>query len=125
MGTWCWAGSSHAKALTWTMSSGGKTPGPARTRTFFQAGQALLEESFAPLTDDFPTGIQATGNLIIGPTLGGAKNHPGAENLKIWQRILCGPMLQFRSFLSREQDLERAVSWHASHPAKSTDRTQS
>jgi hypothetical protein len=106
------AGSSHAKALTCTISSGGKRPGATRSGTFFQSRQALFEEAFAPLANNFSPGIQATSDFIIGQTLSRIENHLGAENLKIRQRIFRGSALQFLSFLSCEVDLKWALSRH-------------
>src|SRR5512136_532688 len=82
-GALCRAGSSQAKALTCTTTSGGKRPRATRSRTFLQTGESLFEEAFAPLTDDFPPGVQATRDGVIGPTFGGVKDHFGAEHLKI------------------------------------------
>jgi len=42
------AGSSQAKALIWTTSSGGKSPGTTRTSLLFQPREAIGEEAFAP-----------------------------------------------------------------------------
>ena len=39
------AGSSHAMALTSTTTSGGKNPGAARARAFFEAGQSFLRRN--------------------------------------------------------------------------------
>ena len=108
-GTLWVAGSSHAKALTCTISSGGKRPGATRSSTFFQPGKSLFEEAFAPLADDLPAGIQALSDFIIGQTIGRMKDHLGADNLAIWQRIFDGSALQFLSFLSCEFDFEGAL----------------
>jgi len=60
------AGSSHAKALTCTTSSGGKRPGATRSGTFFQTCQAFLKEALAPQANHFTASIQALSDLIIG-----------------------------------------------------------
>ena len=46
-------GNSHARALTWTTTSGGKTPGPPRAWPFRQAGEALVIEALAPQAHHF------------------------------------------------------------------------
>src|SRR5947208_10648836 len=79
----CWAGGSHARALTCTTSSGGKRPGPTRSGTFFQARQAFLKEALAPKADDLPPRNQAFSDLIIRQTLGRMENHSGTNHLKI------------------------------------------
>src|SRR5208283_6154404 len=89
-GTCCWLGNSQARALICTTTSGGKRPGAARSREFLQASQAFGEESLAPQADHFAACIQAPGNFIIGQSFGGMKDHSGARNLKIRQRIFGG-----------------------------------
>lgn len=66
----------------------GESPGPARARTFFEAGQTLLEEPFAPQADDLAAGVETSGDLVVGQALGGKENHLGADHFKIRQRIL-------------------------------------
>jgi hypothetical protein len=94
------AGNSQASALTWTTSSGGKNPGTTRAGTLVQTGQPLFEEALSPHAHNFATGVEARSDLIIGQALGGKKNHPGAEDLKIRQRIFRSPAKQF-AFLLR------------------------
>ena len=118
------AGSSHAKALTCTTSSGGKRPGATRSGTFFQARQALLEESLAPLADDFAPGIQALSDLIVGQALGGVEDHLGADNLKIRQRIFCCSAFQFMPLLWREINSEWAFSRHIFDFARKSAKCQ-
>jgi len=55
------ASSSHGRAFTWTMTSGGKSPGSARALALLQASQAFFEEPLAPLADDLPSGVEAAG----------------------------------------------------------------
>jgi hypothetical protein len=98
-------------ALTCTTSSGGKNPGPARAFEIFQPGQSLFEEPFSPAADDFTSGAEPVGDLIIGEAQLGEENHLGAGNHKIRQRIFIGTPLQFFPFLLGEHDLVRAFSW--------------
>jgi hypothetical protein len=77
-------GSSQAKALICTTSSGGGKPGSARSWYFLQPGQPFGKEAFSPPTDDLPGCIQALGDLVIGEPLGREKNHPRANHLYIW-----------------------------------------
>jgi hypothetical protein len=72
-------------------SSGGKNPGTTRAGALVQPGQPLFEEALSPHAHHFATGVKARGDLIIGQTLGGKKNHLGTEDLKIRQRIFRGP----------------------------------
>jgi hypothetical protein len=55
---------------------------------FLQARQAVFEETLAPHTDDLTPGVESSGDSIIGQTLGGEQDHPGANHLEIRQRIL-------------------------------------
>jgi hypothetical protein len=79
---------------------------------FFQPRQAFGKEAFPPQADDFPTGIQALGDLVIGKTLGSMEDHAGTQDLKIWQRIFCGSGFQFTAFLLTEFNDERTRSRH-------------
>jgi hypothetical protein len=89
------AGNSQASALTCTTSSGGKNPGTTRAGTLLQTGQSFFEEALSPQAHNFATSVEASGDLIVGQALGGKKNHSGAQNLKIRQRIFRGPAMQF------------------------------
>jgi hypothetical protein len=80
-------------------SSGGKKPGTTRAGALVQAGQSIFEEALSPHADDLATGVQASGDLIIGQTLSGKKYHPGAQHLKIRQRIFRGSAEQLAFFL--------------------------
>ncbi len=104
-------GNSQAIALTCTTSSGGKNPGPARAFEVFQPGQSFFEEPFSPAADDFASGAEPVGDLIIGEALLGEENHLGAGNHKIRQRIFIGAPLQLFSFLLGEHDRVRAFPW--------------
>ena len=88
------ASSSHGRAFTWTMTSGGKSPGSARALALLQASQAFFEEPLAPLADDLPSGVEAAGDFIVAQALGSQKNHLCPDHLKIWQRIFTYPLLE-------------------------------
>ena len=75
-----WAGSSQARALTRTTTSGGKNGRPPGSWFVLQTGQAFLKESFAPLTNDLARDRQAGGNLVIGTALSGQENNSGAKD---------------------------------------------
>ncbi len=96
-------GSSQARALTCTTSSGGKSRGATRTSPLFQPGKALGKEALAPRRDHFTAGIEAGGDLVVGHALGGVKDHFGLLYLKIWQRIFRRSSLQFGLFGRREE----------------------
>src|SRR3990172_858458 len=69
------AGNSHARALTWTTTSGGKSPGATRAGALLQAGQAFMEEELAPETDDIAADGEGRGDLVIGAALRGQQDH--------------------------------------------------
>src|SRR6516165_10554502 len=52
------AGSSQAKALTCTTSSGGKSPGTTRTSMLFQPREAISKEALAPERYHFTSGVE-------------------------------------------------------------------
>ena len=93
------AGSSQASALISTVSSGGKGPRASRAGSFFQARQSLLEEALAPPADDLASRVQAGGDLVVVPALGGHEDHLGPNDLEIRQRILPHPTLQLLSLI--------------------------
>jgi len=105
--------SSHAMAFICTMSSGGKNRGSSRARSLLQAAHALVEEPLAPQAHHVAADREGRPDLIVGPALGGEENHPGAQDLEIWQRILTRPSFQDLPFLSRELDLEWAAPRHS------------
>src|SRR6266851_3331141 len=107
------AGSSHARALIWTTTSGGKKPGAARAGALLQAVQAFMEEAFAPDTDHVATDRERGGDHVVGPPLGGKQDHLGSEDGEIRQRIFPGATLQRPLFLSRQLDPVRASSRHS------------
>jgi hypothetical protein len=46
-------------------TSGGKSPGAAGTRSFLQAIESLLEESFSPKADYLTPSVKAFGDLAV------------------------------------------------------------
>jgi hypothetical protein len=79
----CFAGSSQAKALICTTSSGGKSPGATRTSMLFQPSEAIGKEALAPKGDYFTAGVQACGDLVVRQTLSRVQDHLGPLDLKI------------------------------------------
>jgi hypothetical protein len=78
----------------------------------FQARQPSLKEAFAPQADDLPAGVQALGDLVIGETFGGMKDHSGANHMEIWQRIFGGSCFEFTAFIGAKNNDKWARSWH-------------
>ena len=64
-------GSSQASTFTETTTSGGKDLRSATSGTFFEAGEALQVEAFAPLRHDLATGVQAGSDHVIVETVCG------------------------------------------------------
>ena len=77
------AGSSHARALTCTTTSGGKRARSPGSRLILQSRQTLLEKPFAPLANDFAARMQARSNLVVAQATGGEEDHLGADDLII------------------------------------------
>jgi hypothetical protein len=98
--------------LTCTTSSGGKNPGAARAREFFQAGETVFEETLAPHADDFAPGVEPSGDLIVGQSFGREQDHPGADYLEIRQRILGRAAAQFPLFNGGKLYREWTGAWH-------------
>jgi len=83
-------GSSHARALTSTMTSGGKDRGTTSAGAFLEAREAFLEETFAPLADDLAARVESRRNLIVAESLGGEEHDLGPDYVSIRQRIFSG-----------------------------------
>ena len=82
----CWRleGNSQASALTWTTTSGGKSPGPSRALAFFQPRQTFLKESLPPQADDLSATIQTISDSHRSRDLRSREqNHLGSHDLKI------------------------------------------
>jgi len=79
--------------LTWTTTSGGKNPRPARAVAVIEAREPSLEEALAPLGDHFSATVQLVGDLVVSPSVGGQQDHLGSQDLEVRQRILsCTPL---------------------------------
>jgi hypothetical protein len=106
------AGSSQAMALTRTTSSGGKDPRSTGSWAIIETPQAPFEEALTPHADDLASGGEVICNLVVRETAVSEKDHLGADDLIIRQRILVRPSRQLPQFLSRQQNAEWADSWH-------------
>jgi hypothetical protein len=76
-------GRSHAIRFTSTTTLGGKAGCPPASWLLLEAGEALVEEALAPLTDDLARGVQTRGNDIVGQPLGGEQDQLGADDVSI------------------------------------------
>jgi len=77
------SGNWHARALTATTISGGKSGGSAPPWPFLQAGQALVEESLSPLGDDLPRQIQLLADLFVCEARGSEQDNLGSHDITI------------------------------------------
>jgi hypothetical protein len=77
------SGNSQARAFTSTTTSGGKSPGPPRSRTVLQPLEALPEEALSPLAHHLPPRVEASSDLVVGKSLAGEKDHLGTLYFKI------------------------------------------
>jgi len=55
-----------------------------------QARETVFEDTLAPHADDLTPGVESSGDLIVGQTVGGEQDHSGADHLEVRQRILGG-----------------------------------
>jgi hypothetical protein len=76
-------GSSQARAFTATTIPGGKDTRPPLPGKFLQAGDSLLEEALAPLTDDLARRIEALGDLVVAQSLRGIQHDLGPDYVTI------------------------------------------
>jgi hypothetical protein len=72
-----------------------------------EPGQALFEEALAPKGHDLPPGVEALGDRVIGPALGGQEDHLGADDLKMGSRICGSARLQHPRFLAGQERFRR------------------
>src|SRR5262245_19284620 len=106
-------GSSHASALTSTVSSGGKGPGASWAGHFFESRQSSPEEALAALADHLTARVQSSGDLVIAQTLSGQQDHLGSNDLEIRQRIFVRPAAQLDRLARRQFDMKRTLPRHA------------
>jgi hypothetical protein len=64
-------------------TSGGKARGSAASGLLFQSGQALFEETLAPLADNLAGGIETARDVVVGEPLGGVEDDSGTDNISI------------------------------------------
>ncbi len=82
-GTPVLAGSSQARALMAMMTSGGRDRRATSAGLVFEAGEALLEEPFAPLGDDLPWRIEPGGDRVVAQALGSVQHDPCPHHLPV------------------------------------------
>jgi hypothetical protein len=76
-------GSSQARALTWTTTLGGKAGGSAAPRLRLEAGEPREGKSFAPLADDLPGRVQASGDDVVGEPFRGKEYDLRSDHITI------------------------------------------
>jgi len=107
-----WAlGSSHAIALTWATSSGGKTARATRPRSILKTLDALEREPFSPAGDAIGGHVQARGDLAVGVPGGRQQHQLRADHDAIGQRQAGRAALQLPTDIGVELDRCR----HSSH----------
>jgi hypothetical protein len=57
-------------AFTSATTRGGKTRGATSARTFLEAREPISKKAFAPLTHNWPWGIQALADFLVLQTVG-------------------------------------------------------
>src|SRR5262252_4037215 len=76
-------GSSHASALTSTVSAGGKGPGASWARQLFEPRQSVSEEALAPSADHLAARVEPGRDLVIAQPFGRQQDHLGPDDLEI------------------------------------------
>ena len=69
-----------ASVMTWSRSEGGKSPRSTGAWSVLEAGQAVDNIAFSPLTHGVAVAVECVGHLLIGPVLGfrRTQNDPAA-----------------------------------------------
>jgi len=76
-------GNSHARALTSTITPGGKAGRSPASGLLFESRQAKLEETLSPFANDLPREVEARGNDVICETLSSVENDLSANDISI------------------------------------------
>jgi len=76
-------GSSHAIRLISTTTLGGKAGWAPASRLLIEAGEALVEETVAPLADNLSRGIQARRDDIVGQPPGRQQDELRSDDVSI------------------------------------------
>jgi hypothetical protein len=69
--------------LTWTTSLGGKAGLAPAAGLPLKAGQTGERESFAPFANDLARRVEASGDEVIGETIGRHEDDPGTDDIAI------------------------------------------
>jgi hypothetical protein len=116
-----WAlGNSHAIALTWATSSGGKTTRATRARSILKPVKPLLVEATSPPPDHVGIHVQAPCDLRVRRTLRRIEDELGALHPLVSERVARRPMLELCALFVTQDDLIRAALRH-----RQTDSTRS
>jgi hypothetical protein len=99
-----------------TTTSGGKTRGPSSPRQIGQAGQALVEEAFAPFGDDLSRRVQACGDLVVAQAFGRVEHDPGPHNILYAQPMDTEQMRDFAAEPNRRDPAGAIVELRSSSP---------
>jgi hypothetical protein len=67
-----------------TTTLGGKAGRATSACTLFEAGEALLKETLAPLADDLSRRIHSGGDLVVAEPFRGVEHDPRPDDLPIW-----------------------------------------
>jgi hypothetical protein len=81
-------GSSHAIALTWATSSGGKTARATRPRLIYKTIQAIGCESSPPLTNHLGAHLKPSGDLSVRQAISGVEHKLCPLHIAVGQRQL-------------------------------------
>jgi hypothetical protein len=66
-----------------TTTLGGKASWPPAPRPLLEPGEALLEESLAPLAHDLPGSVEPGGDLVVTQALGSVEDYSGSDDVSI------------------------------------------
>lgn len=75
-----------------------------------EAGQTEFEEARPPRADDFAAGAETARDSVIADAPGGAQDHPGGGDLKVWLCIAAGAATACSTLLLGHDDGEWALA---------------
>jgi hypothetical protein len=108
----CVRGSSQATALTWAISSGGKTPRAAGALQILDSLDPLLAKAFSPAPDGLAAHLQAFSDLGVGLSFSRQQHKLGSLHLTVGAGVAGGEMLQLGALLVAQVDFMGAASRH-------------
>lgn len=97
-------GGSHATALTWATSSGGKTARATRARSVLEPLEALLREAFSPPPNDLGRHVEPASDLNVGHPARRIEHQLGSLDLPVRAGVASRHVLELATLPGTQSD---------------------